>query len=143
MPLGLLVALVFVVTVVGVVGVFYLMAGRSQEAILRRSVGDRLQEVATGGKLAEGAESLLRTQLQGPLPAVDKVARHALKGLAIERWVEQSGMKVSLGGLFLISLLLGAVAAIAATTASHISWAGARTPARVAHGLARLPRERL
>ena len=125
MPLGLLVALVFIVTVVGVVGVFYLMAGRSQEAILRRSVGDRLQEVATGGKLPEGAESLLRTQLQGPLPAVDKVARHALKGLAIERWVEQSGMKVSLGGLFLISLLLGAVAAIAATMASHMWWAGA------------------
>ena len=125
MPLGLIVALVFLVTVAAVVGVFSLLAGRSQEAILRRSVDDRLQEVSIGGRIAEGADSLLRAQLQGPLPAVDKVARHALKGLAIERWVEQSGMRVSLGGLFLISLLLGVVAAVAATSASHLWWAGA------------------
>ena len=125
MPLGLIVALVFLVTVAAVVGVFSLLAGRSQEAILRRSVDDRLQEVSIGGRITEGADSLLRAQLQGPLPAVDKVARHALKGLAIERWVEQSGMRVSLGGLFLISLLLGVVAAVAATSASHLWWAGA------------------
>jgi tight adherence protein B len=125
MPLGLIVALVFIVTVAGVVGVFYMMSGRSQEAILRRSVGDRLQEVATGGKLPEGADSLLRTRHEGPLPAVDKVARNALKGLAIERWLEQSGMKVSLGGLLMISLLMGVVTALAAAAFSRLWWAGA------------------
>ncbi len=125
MPLGLIVTLVFVLAVAGVVGVFFLLAGRSQEAMLRRSVGDRLQEVSVGGKMAEGADSLLRTRHEGPLPSIDKVARNALKGLAIERWVEQSGMRVSLGGLVLISLLLGVVAAIVATTASHLWWAGA------------------
>jgi tight adherence protein B len=125
MPLGLLVGLVFLVTVGAVVGVAYLLAGRSQEAILRRSVGDRLQEVAVGGKVQTGADSLVRQLHQGPLPGIDKVARHALKGLAIERWLEQSGMRVSLGGIFMISLLLGIACAIFATAASHLWWAGA------------------
>jgi tight adherence protein B len=126
MPIGIIVALVFLLTVAAVVGVSYLLAGRSQEALLLRSVADRLQEVAVGGRVPEaGADSLLRAQLQGPLPAVDKVARHALKGLAIERWLEQSGMRVSLGGVFLISLLLGVAAAAVATTASRMWWAGA------------------
>jgi tight adherence protein B len=125
MSVGLIAALVFLVTVAAVVGAAWALAGRSQEALLRRSVGDRLQEVAVGGRVPEGGDSFLRAQLEGPLPAVDKMARHALKGLAIERWLEQSGMRVSLGGIFLISLLIGVACAIAAAAASRLWWAGA------------------
>jgi tight adherence protein B len=124
MTLGLLVSLIFVVVTAGVAGLFVLLAGRVQAA-REKSIEQRLHEA--GGVATDAAEgtvdSLVRTQDPGLLPNVDRAARKAIKGLALERWLEQTGTKLSPSACILISLALGAAGAAAAMMASHRAWA--------------------
>jgi len=122
MPLGLLVTLVFFVGVGAVVGVYFLLVNRVPDAALRRTVGNRLHELGTGGAPADGADSLFRTTTSGPVPLIDRVAKHAVKGLAIERWLEQSGLRMTISGLFMISLGLGVLFAMIGMAIDHRWW---------------------
>ena len=117
MSLQLLVALVFVVSTGAVVGLYVLFAGRAQ-ADLKRSVDERLFQLSNASR-GDVADSLIRTHATGPLPAVDRAARQAFSGLAIERWVEQSGLRLSISGLLLIALGLGALGAFVGARFSH------------------------
>jgi tight adherence protein B len=125
MPLGLLVALVFLVTVGAVVGGYVLVA-RRPDAALRRSVEDRLQQIGSGPE-GEGADSLIRTHATGPLPMIDRFAKSATQGLAIARWVEQSGTGLTISGVFLMSIGLGVLGAMMGMLFNHLwyTWAGA------------------
>jgi tight adherence protein B len=125
MALGLIVGLVFLVTVGLVVGGYFLVAGRP-DAALRRTVGDRLQQLS-GGPVApvDPTDTLIRTHERGPLPVLDRVAKRATRGLAVDRWVQQSGLRLTISGLFLITMLLGVVGAIVALSFDHRWWAGA------------------
>ena len=112
MPAPVLAGLVFVITVGAIIGVYMTFAGRS-DAALRKTLDNRLLEVTGAGRLAEGeGGSLIRTQSMGPLPALDRAARQAVSGLALERWVEQSGLRISLSALFLVAVAVGAVVAL-------------------------------
>jgi tight adherence protein B len=121
MSLGILVILVFVATTGAVIGAYFLFAGRVQSG-LRKTVEERLQEVSARPSGPDAADSLIRTQETGPLPAVDRAARRAFKGMAVERWLLQSGLRLSISGLLLIALLLGVLAAVIATGWSHRMW---------------------
>ena len=114
MPLSLLVGIVFLASTGGIVGLYMLVAGRSQAA-LRRSVDHRLFELNAMAHGGATGESLLRTHSTGPLPVVDR----AVKGLHIDRWLEQSGVTLSLSGLLLIAVVLGCVGALVAAHFSH------------------------
>ena len=123
MSIGLLSALVFIVVTGGVVGVYMMFAGRSQAA-LQKTMETRLQEAAGFTKPTDGEEdSLLRVQSTGPMPNLDRVARRAIKGSALETWLEQSGTGMTPSSYFLISLLLAVAAAGAALTFVHHFWA--------------------
>ena len=121
MPLGLLVILVFFVGAGAVVGVYLLMASRP-DAALRRTVGDRLQQIGGAPSPADSADSLFRTTTSGPVPLIDRVAKHAVKGLAVERWVEQSGLRLTISGLFMIALGLGVLFAMIGMGIDHRWW---------------------
>jgi tight adherence protein B len=125
MPLGLLVGLVFLVTVGAVVGGYLLLAQRP-DAALRRSVEDRLQQIGNTQE-ADAADSLIRTHATGPLPMIDQFAKSATKGLAIARWVEQSGTGLTISGVTLISMGLGVLATIIGMMFDHrwYTWMGA------------------
>jgi tight adherence protein B len=125
MSLGLLVALVFLVTVGAVVGGYFLVA-RRPDAALRRSVEDRLQQIGTVQE-GESADSLIRTHATGPLPMIDRFAKSATQGLAIARWVEQSGTGLTISGVFLISLGLGVLGSMLGMMFDHrwYTWTGA------------------
>lgn len=114
MPLPLLVCIVFLASTSGIVGLYMLVAGRSQAA-LRRTVDHRLLELSGGAVIASDGESLLRTQKTGPLPSVDR----AVKGLHIDRWLEQSGVKLSLSALMVITVVLGVIGLFAAAQFTH------------------------
>jgi tight adherence protein B len=115
MPLSLIVGLVFVLSAGAVVGVYLVLDGRSDTA-LRKTLDSRLLEVTSGSRPAEDAgDSLIRTQATGPLPALDRAARQAVQGIALERWVEQSGLRISISALVLIAVALGLVAALVAS----------------------------
>jgi tight adherence protein B len=125
MPLGVVVAFVFLVTVGAVMGL-YMLLSRRPDAALRRSVEDRLQQL--GNIQDEGAaSSLIRTHATGPLPMIDQFAKSATRGLAIARWVEQSGTGLTISGVFLISVGLGVLGAMIGMMFDHrwYIWAGA------------------
>lgn len=112
MPLQVIVALVFLASTAGVIGLFALLAGRSQSA-LKRTVDSRLLELSGAAPPDAGDDSLIRTQSMGPLPSIDRAARRVVRGLAIERWLEQSGLSLSLSGLLVIAVGLGLAGAFA------------------------------
>jgi tight adherence protein B len=114
MPLGLIVTLVFVLSFGAVIGA-YMMMMRHSKAALKKTVDHRLLELSGVAPPAEGDDSLFRTHKTGPLPALDRAAREAMKGLAIERWLEQSGVRMTISALFIISMVLGFVFAFVAT----------------------------
>ena len=110
MSLGLIVTLVFLVSVSAIVGVLVLLSGRS-EAALRRQVAGRLREVsgpaATKPEVAE-SNPLVKTVSVGALPTVERVAKNTAPGSAMQLWLEQSGLRVSLSGLLLMSVVVAA-----------------------------------
>jgi tight adherence protein B len=114
MPLPMLVCIVFLVSTSGIVGLYMLVAGRSHAA-LRRTVDHRLLELSGGGAIAEDGGSLLRIQKTGPLPSVDR----AVKGLHIDQWLEQSGLKLSLSALMVFTIVLGVVGLFVAAQFTH------------------------
>jgi len=102
MTLDTLVALVFLASTTAIFGLYVLMAGKAKAA-LRQQVEGRLQEMRGVAEADSGA--LVKTIVSGPLPAVDRMATGTPTGSALERWVEQSGVAVSLSGLLVASLL--------------------------------------
>ena len=125
MAVGFLVTLVFLLSASAVIGVYLALAGRPQAA-LRKTVEHRLQEVRGGASPDHQGDidSLIREQATGPMPSLDDMAKRAVRGMDLERWLTQSGLGLSISGLLLISLLVGGVAAIVAVFASHLLWAG-------------------
>ena len=125
MSLGLLVVLAFVFVAALVVSVLMLVGGRSQFK-REQAITTRLSEVSFGAGPDVAVEgSLLAAQATGPLPTVDRAAREAIKGSNFERWLHQSGTKMSLSSVFIITMLLGFMGAMIATMVSHMWWVGA------------------
>jgi tight adherence protein B len=121
--LGLLVGLIFLVATGSIFGIYMLIAGQPNAAI-QKTVDERLQEV--GGFLPEAEAdlkgTLLKTQTSRSLPNVDKFARQAIKGSALETWLEQSGTGMSPSTYFLLSLLSGVLVAVVIVTTTHRGW---------------------
>jgi tight adherence protein B len=140
MTLPMLAVLVFLAVTAGVVGIYMLFVGRSQAA-REKSIEHRLYELgSTPNVEAAGAgeedSPLLRKQAAGPLPTVELMAKNALKGSQFERWLEQSGMTLSLSACLLISLSLGVLGAFIGLAFSHRVWV---MPLGFAMGLCLLP----
>jgi tight adherence protein B len=120
MSLHMLVVLAFVAVTAGVMGLYMLVAGRSQAA-RDKTLEHRLHEAGGTSPDDEAAtdESLVRKQSGGSMPNMERVATRALKGSRFERWLEQSGMGLSISACMLISLALGAAGAFAALLLAH------------------------
>ena len=123
-----LVFLVFVAGTAGVVCVWMLFTGRSK-AQREKVIEGRLHEVHgvpsedAAGIVAGGP--LLLKQASGPLTDIDRMAKEALKGSGVERWLEQTGTKMSITLVFVISLMFAILAAMAAFMFAHVWWAAA------------------
>jgi tight adherence protein B len=124
MPLSVIVALVFVVSTASLMGIFLLLSRRSTSA-RDKTLEKRLSEATGKGAQMEGTPdaSLLRAESKGPLPNVEKVARQALKGSSFERYLEQSGMGLSVSACLLISLAFGAMGGVVGLMVGKAMWA--------------------
>jgi tight adherence protein B len=114
--LVVMVVLAFVVGVGMVLGGFS-AAEKLPQLMLQRRLGSRLQEVSQPQQDRDDDTStklLVKVQNVGPLPAVDRVLGGTTKGNALARWIDQSGMRMSLSGVLLIALALAAVFALIA-----------------------------
>jgi tight adherence protein B len=126
MSLQIIVILVFVAVAAGIMFLWMLFAGRSQHR-QEKAIEQRLNEV--GSNLASAAATdgslMLDHATTGRLPQMERAAARALKGSSFELWVTQSGTTMSLGTCVLLTLVFGALAAMAAFMFTHLWWAAA------------------
>jgi tight adherence protein B len=115
MALGVLVALIFIVSTVAMF-LLYALIQRGTKETLRERVDSRLQEMT--GTVEIDSDSLVKTAAVGPLPAVDRMVTNTESGSALGRWIEQSGLAVTPSGLLIASavsaVLVGGIARVLA-----------------------------
>jgi len=106
MSLVTVVALGFVVGVIGVVAVATLLS-YLPGALAERRLARRLEDVSTIGADApvEG-ESLVMRAIDGPLPAVDRLVARTATGLHLGKVIEQSGVKTTASAIVLMSVVV-------------------------------------
>ena len=120
MALGVLVALVFLVSTVGMFLLYALIARGTRET-LRERVDDRLQEMA--GVVEPQSHGLLKTAAAGPLPVVDRMVTDSEAGSALGRWIEQSGVATTPSGLLLASTVSAVVLGATSRMLTGGEWA--------------------
>lgn len=102
--------LVFVL-VAGVVLGGYLAPILIRDALARRRLERRLQEVAQPSAVPD--ESIVLRPAEGPLPLVDRAVGRTRAGSRLAALIEQAGVRTTPGAVVLVSVLLGVVCALA------------------------------
>jgi tight adherence protein B len=117
-----LVVLAFAVGVGLVVGGFG-AASKLPQMMQQRRLDRRLQELSTPADAeTEETAGLVKVMHNGALPSIDKLLGNTTRGNAIGRWVDQSGVKVSLSGLFLAAVALAFIMAFLAGMVMGTRW---------------------
>ncbi len=110
-----LVLLAFVVGV-GLVMGGYTAVAKLPQMLRQRRLDTRLKEVSQPIERAEDTQTklLVKVANEGPLPAVDRILAGTTRGSALGRWIDATGLKVSLSGVLLIAVGLAALMALVA-----------------------------
>jgi tight adherence protein B len=122
MGLYILVALAFAFGV-AVVMAMYMGVMKVPAMIAQRRLQGRLTQLSAPEAEEEQATLLVKVQHSGPLPAIDRMLGGTTRGSAIGRWIDQSGMQVSISGVLLISTILAGILGLLAGLAVRASWA--------------------
>jgi tight adherence protein B len=120
----LLVALAFVFGVALVFGGYSAVA-KLPEVLERRRLDRRLNELSgspDAEQTTDDGAGLVKTVHRGALPFVDRLLGNTTRGSAFGRWLDQSGVKVSVSGVFLIALGLAVVIGLVAGALVHSKW---------------------
>ena len=106
---------VFLLGAGAVVGI-YMGGQRMPGALARRRLEKRLQDMnrAPDDDKARGADTLIKSLAQGPLPMLDRLAGGTARGSALGQWIDQSGVKISISGLLLMCAGCGGLGALVA-----------------------------
>ena len=85
--------------------------------LARERIDQRMREAA-GTPFAQSAsgDSVLKTQVEGPLPLIDRIMAQSGQGSAMARLIEQAGLRMSVSSLLLISMGCGAVGGLGLVT---------------------------
>jgi tight adherence protein B len=118
-----LVLLAFVVGVAIVMGGYTALI-KLPTVLMQRRLGSRLQEISQPQEQEDvPAKLLVKVQHEGPLPAVDRVLGRTAQGSSLGRWIDQSGMTLSLSGVLLIAFGLAGMFALIAGVVVRSTWA--------------------
>jgi tight adherence protein B len=118
-----LVLLAFIVGVAIVMGGYTALA-KLPAVLMQRRLGSRLQEISQPQEQEDApAKLLVKVQHEGPLPAVDRVLGRTTQGSSLARWIDQSGMTLSLSGVLLIAFGLAGLFALIAGVVVRSTWA--------------------
>jgi tight adherence protein B len=109
---------VFVLVAGGVLGAF-LAATLIPDALARRRLERRLQEVAH--PTAPADESIVIRPAEGPLPSFERVIGRTPAGSRLARLIEQAGVRTTPGAVVVTSVLVGAVVALAGQVLLRVS----------------------
>lgn len=111
----------FIVGVGAVMGAYYaftMLPGLMQQ----RRLENRLVEVTSLAKPddKDGAGVLVKERKEGPLPILDRLASATARGSALGDWLEQTGTKVSVSSLILMSLASAVIVGFLATVITRM-----------------------
>jgi tight adherence protein B len=113
-----------------IVGVGFVMGGYTAVAKLpqmlrQRRLDTRLREVSQPIEHAEDTQTklLVKVANEGPLPAVDRILASTTRGSALGRWIDATGLKVSLSGVLLIAVGLAVLMALVAGMVARSKYA--------------------
>ena len=99
----------------GLVMALYVGSTKLPGMLAQRKLMARLDSLAPVEQSEAPSATLLKASDTGALPAFERMMAGTTRGSAIGRWIEQSGMRVSLSGVFLMAVGLGVVRAMVAT----------------------------
>jgi tight adherence protein B len=99
----------------GLVMALYVGSTKLPGMLAQRKLMARLDSLAPVEQSEAPSATLLKASDTGALPAFERMMAGTTRGSAIGRWIEQSGMRVSLSGVFLMAVGLGVVMAMVAT----------------------------
>jgi len=117
----ILAASVFVIGAGGVLGLYFLVI-KLPGMLLQRKLNSRLGEVtAPAEEQGEAGERIVKETHGGLLPGLDRLAAGTARGSALAKWIEQSGVRVSIGALLLMALGSGFLLGMIAATAFRMS----------------------
>ena len=112
--MALLVALISAFVVgIGLVMAAYLGVTKLPEYMAQRKLQGRLEELTSPLDEPTMPNSLVKVSEAGPLPALERMLSGTTRGSAMGRWIEQSGMKVSISGVLLIGVFFAVICAFA------------------------------
>jgi tight adherence protein B len=104
----------------------YLGGAQIPGLMLRRKLETRLEEISQAPEdtstPAAKVKALLKTKEEGPLPAVDRLFAGTDRGTAFTHWIEQTGVKLSISALLLMTLASGFGVAMLVSFAVRASW---------------------
>jgi tight adherence protein B len=123
----MVIALVLLAFVFGVGMVMggYTAIAKLPQMLLQRKLDTRLQEVSQPIERVEttNTKMLVKVQNVGPLPGVDRILAGTTRGSSLGRWLDQSGLKVSLSGVLLVALALAGLMALVAGVIARSKYA--------------------
>ena len=96
---------------VAVVMAIYMGITKVPGMIMQRRLQGRLH-AAVGAPEERGRRRrtlLVKVQHKGPMPAIDRMLGTTVRGSALGRWIDQSGMKASISGVLLIAAVLAVI----------------------------------
>ena len=89
----------------GVVVGGYVLLTKVPGAMAQRRLDQRLEQLSAPQEdVDKNGLDLLKTRASGPLPAVERLLGGTDRGSRLGKWVEQSGVKISLSALALVAL---------------------------------------
>jgi tight adherence protein B len=124
MPVFILIASVFVLGAGLVLGA-YVAVTRLPGYLAQRKLDTRIAEItAPAAPDSDDGADLLKDRHVGPLPGLDRMVGGSARGFALAAWIEQSGVRISVSALLLMSIGCGAVAGfiVAMATRMSIGW---------------------
>src|SRR3954471_5122799 len=128
--MALLLALVSAFVIgIGLVMAVYVGITKMPEYLAQRKRQGRLEDLSSPIEETATNKALIKVSSAGPLPALERMISGTERGNAFSRWIEQSGMKVSISGVLLVSVFFGAVFAFVLTMLT-------RSPAGIPAGAA-------
>ena len=110
----ILTVLVTIAFLVGFSFVFggYLGITRLPEKMLQRKLEARLDEIAPESLEKASGDGILKNVSEGPIPSLDRMFGKSQRGSALSRWIEQSGVKITLSAVVLIAAGCAAAGAL-------------------------------
>jgi len=120
----------FLVLLAFVFGIALVMGGytavtKLPQAMAQQQLDQRLQELSAPAETDQSdqkTKGLVKVMHGGTFPAFDRLIGNTTRGNALGLWIDQSGVKASLSGLFLVAAVLAVLLAIVAGMAVGSKW---------------------